>query len=123
MSPELLDPESFGLNEECLTKESDRYALGMVIYEVLSGLVPFTPAKPPTIIRKVLDRERPARPQGMQGEWFTDGIWEMVELCWKHESSGRPGLNHVLGCLREVRRPPAPSSYVDGDAATVADDR
>ena len=37
MSPELFDPESFGLQEGRPTKASDCYALGMVIYEVLSG--------------------------------------------------------------------------------------
>ena len=82
MSPELLDPENFGLDEECLMKESDCYVLGMVIYKVLSELMPFTPAKSPTIIQKVLDHKCPARPQGIQGEWFTDGIWKMVGLCW-----------------------------------------
>ena len=33
MSPELLDPASFGSNGRP-TREADRYALGMVIYEV-----------------------------------------------------------------------------------------
>jgi hypothetical protein len=33
MSPELLDPSSFGSNGR-LTRESDCYALGLVIYEV-----------------------------------------------------------------------------------------
>ena len=34
MSPELLDPEAFGLNDNRPTKQSDYYALGMVVYEV-----------------------------------------------------------------------------------------
>lgn len=33
MSPELLDPDGFG-SDGHPTRESDRYALGMVIYEV-----------------------------------------------------------------------------------------
>ena len=33
-SPELLDPEKFGAVDPRPTKESDRFALGMVIYEV-----------------------------------------------------------------------------------------
>ena len=40
MSPELLGPDQFGFNDSRLTKESDCYALGMVIYEVRSGQVP-----------------------------------------------------------------------------------
>src|ERR1700753_4170970 len=42
MSPELLYPEQFHRKDSRPTKESDRYALGMVIYEVLSGQAPFT---------------------------------------------------------------------------------
>jgi serine/threonine protein kinase len=34
MSPELLDPDRFGLPDDRPTKQSDCYALGMVIYEV-----------------------------------------------------------------------------------------
>jgi serine/threonine protein kinase len=34
MSPELLDPEPFGVQGDRPTKQSDCYALGMVIYEV-----------------------------------------------------------------------------------------
>ena len=34
MSPELFDPKQFNLPTVRLTKESDCYALGMVIYEV-----------------------------------------------------------------------------------------
>ena len=33
-SPELLDPERFGLEGDRPTRESDCYAFGMVIYEV-----------------------------------------------------------------------------------------
>ena len=48
MGPELFHPERFGLPKFCLTKESDCYAFGMVVYEVSSWygarlffLVPF----------------------------------------------------------------------------------
>lgn len=34
MSPELLSPEEFGMTDNRPTRQSDRYALGMVIYEV-----------------------------------------------------------------------------------------
>jgi len=34
MSPELLDPKKFNAPDPRPTKESDRFALGMVIYEV-----------------------------------------------------------------------------------------
>lgn len=123
MSPELLSPEDFGLEEGCLTKESDIYALGMVIYEVFSGLVPFYPSKAPRIFRRVLDGERPERPQGIQGEWFTDDIWEMVTLCWGHQPSSRPGLDYVLRSLQDVKQSSRPVSRASGSVIAAADDR
>jgi serine/threonine protein kinase len=42
MSPELLDPKGFGLKDGRPTEHSDCYALGMLIYEVLSGQIPFS---------------------------------------------------------------------------------
>lgn len=41
MSPELLDPERFGKSDDRPTKQSDCYALGMVVYEVCdNGISP-----------------------------------------------------------------------------------
>ena len=39
MSPELLDPERFEITDCRPTKQSDCYALGMVIYEVRIDVV------------------------------------------------------------------------------------
>jgi len=41
MSPKLLNPDQFDLKDSRPTKQSDCYALGMAIYEVLSGQSPF----------------------------------------------------------------------------------
>ena len=96
MSPELLDPERFGLKEGRPTKESDCYALGMVIYEVLSGQPPFSQCKGSVVIRKVLEGERPKRPQGDEGKVFTDGMWGLLKLCWKHQPRDRISSEAVL---------------------------
>jgi len=100
MSPELLDPDKFGLKESRPTKESDCYALGMVIYEVLSGKKPYAPYKGPAVIRKVLDGERPVRPQGEEGKLFTDDMWRVVQLCWKPQPGDRTTAKAVLWGLK-----------------------
>ena len=99
MSPELLDPGRFGLKDSRSTRESDCYALGMVVYEVLSGRSPFAQCGTGTVIMKVLDGERPARPQGVEGARFTDVLWEMLERCWKPRPHDRPSVEAVLECL------------------------
>ena len=123
MSPELIYPESFDLEKIRPTKESDWYALGMVIYEVLSGQTPFTPWRAPLVIQKVLNGERPGRPRGEGGARFTDGIWEMLELCWKHRPGERTGAKTVLQCLERASSLPWPPPDMDEIVETDVDER
>ena len=104
MSPELFYPENFGLKDSRRTKHSDCYALGMVIWEVLSGQVPFPRCDVYAVVAKVSRGERPTRPQGAGGTWFTDRIWSMLERCWTPRPGGRPRTRDVLWCLEEVSR-------------------
>ena len=111
MSPELLNPEEFGLIRGRRTKDSDCYALGMVVYEVLSGRVPFYRYTNIIVIRYVINGQRPGRPQGQEGWLFTDDVWELLEGCWAEQSSERPSIENVLQHLEEVSRswtPPSP---------------
>ena len=99
MSPERFDPERFGLQDSRTTKESDCYALGMVILEVLSGRIPFHGDRDSAAIRKVVEGERPKRPEEA---WFTDEVWGVLEHCWISQPQDRPGLEVVLQCLGKV---------------------
>ena len=103
MSPELLDPKSIGLSESRPTKESDCHAMGMVIYEILSGRVPFATRRLPVL--NIICGERPERPRGVEGALFTDGIWETLELCWKVEAKERINARGVLRGLEGDTHP------------------
>ena len=108
MSPELFDPE---IENHHPTEYSDRYALGMVMYEVLSGHVPFYTSKIWAVSGKVLKGDRPERPQGAEGVWFPDEIWKMLQICWAHQAENRARVEDVLECLEEVSGswiPPSP---------------
>ena len=116
-SPELIDPIPFGFNveESRPTKKSDCYALGMVIYEVLSGRAPFRLSL--SSLDKIMRGDHPVRPQGAL---FTDDVWEMLGLCWKHQPKERISPKTVL--LRLEGTAP-PSFNMDGDAETNAPGR
>ena len=122
MSPELLDPERFGSKSGRPTKESDSYALGMVILEVLAGHAPFPRCSNLAVMRKIIEGEHPDRPKGPEAVWFTDDLWEMLKRCWVHKPRLRPTVEGVLEFLEhglETWRPLSLSangdSLVDGD--------
>ena len=107
MSPELFDPE---IRDNSPTKHSDCYALGMVIYEVLSGHIPFYRRANLVVPGLIFAGERPERPEGPEGVWFTDDVWAVLERCWAHQPDGRPGVEDVLWCLEEVAKVWTPPS-------------
>ena len=121
MSPELWYPGQFGLMDGRQTKESDCFALGMVIYEVLSGKRPFATDKDSVIARMILDGHRPRRPQGKEGGLFTDDIWGALELCWKDQPQDRISVSAILRPLEG--HPPLLRPSPDADAETGSDDQ
>ena len=113
MSPELFDPPKPGLKEGRRTKYSDCYALGMVMYEVLTGHAPFPDCGILAVVTKVSKGERPRRPRDAERTWFKDDIWNLLERCWKRNPEHRPNIADVLRCLKEFSkswRPPSPQT-------------
>ena len=114
MSPELIDPMRFGLKRCRPTKASDCYALGMVVYETISGHLPFHEVPIGTsVFSNVLNGERPPREA-----CFTDTLWSMLEVCWEHQPVDRPEIKDVLKCLATEPPPPLP----DVEMEEVGDD-
>ena len=125
MSPELLDPDRFGFKDKAPTQESDCYALGMVVLEVLTGQVPFPRHTGLVVMRKVIDGEHPERPQGAEAVWFTDDLWKILEQCWSSQPRVRPTVEAVLECLGQgsVAWQPLPRSADDSQTDTDPEPR
>ena len=100
MSPELIDPKQFGAKKRRPTKESDCYALGMVVLEVLTGKYPFSQCDNLEVMKKIIERKHPHRPTGPEAVWFTDDLWAMLEQCWSHKPEERPTVDDILECLK-----------------------
>ena len=121
MSPELLHPEHFGFSQSRPTKKSDCYALGMVVLEVLSGEPPFARDKDFIVMRKVIEGERPERPDGIL--WFTDNLWRTLEQCWSPQPNDRPTIEAVFKAFGPVSSswepfpPLAEDADSDGDGS------
>ena len=104
MSPELLCPHNFGLKDSRPTKNSEYLALGMVIYEVLSGQMPFRHYGTFAVVVMVGRGEHPERPDGAEGRWFTDVVWGILERCWAPKRDDRPSIEDVLPSLEDASR-------------------
>ena len=105
MGPELLAPEEFKLDTCRPTRSSDCYSLGMVIYETISGKLPLHNVLDPAIFWNVVQGKRPDREAV-----FTDGLWEMMEWCWKPQPNERPSIEEVLEFLEMCPNSPSPPS-------------
>ena len=111
MSPERISPEDFGCKTSRPSISSDCYSLGMVIYEIISGNVPFHKDIDFAVFVKVLRGARPPREEG-----FPNNLWNMMERCWMPPPSDRPSVGDVLQCLEICsdrtgeRNPPATMS-------------
>ena len=97
MSPELIAPQQFGLKKSRPTGPSDCYAFGMVIYETISGKLPFHEDIDLTASLKILRGERPRR-----GTKFTNHLWELLGWCWAFQPYDRPCIEDVLQRLEMV---------------------
>ena len=118
MSPELIEPQKFGFEKIRPTRYSDCYALGMVIYEIITGHFPFHRHVDLTVIMKVITGKHPPREAG-----FTDSLWKMLELCWTPQPNGRPSIEDVLQCLEGVLDPSEPlSAWADEGTDTDSED-
>jgi len=113
MSPELLDPSRFDFENSRPTKESDCYALGMVILEVLSEQLPFEGDWNRMSVVKVVEGKHPGRPQGDKGVWFTDELWGVLEQCWSLQPRDRPTAKAIFGHLEHHSLCYAPISTGD----------
>jgi len=105
MGPELIAPEQFGFKTSRPTKPSDCYALGMVIYETISGNLPFHEDADLTVFMKVMEGKRPPR-----GAGFAGGLWKMLEVCWAPQPDDRPSIEDVLRCLEATSNSSEPAS-------------
>jgi len=116
MAPELLHPQMFGLKEARISKETDIYAFGIVVYEVLTGCPPFGAGgrRQAEIMFRVIEGQRPSKPERAMDIGFGGGTWDLTQQCWNQDRGKRPTVDkirkhfhHVAGTSKVI--PPGPT--------------
>ena len=96
MAPELLHSTKFDLEKGVPSKEADIYALGMTVYQVLTGQWPFYPKRELEVMRAVISGERPPKPKNAEKIGMTGAVWELMRECWRENRTKRPDISQVL---------------------------
>ncbi|CAE6470932.1 unnamed protein product [Rhizoctonia solani] len=99
MSPEILltSDESSACQIPVKTLESDIFAFGLVIRELLGNEIPYAEMQSiPHIIRLIASGSRPLRPKNaVADEWLCDRMWEIVEATLSNNPKLRPTASEV----------------------------
>ncbi|ORY40810.1 kinase-like protein [Rhizoclosmatium globosum] len=88
-----LPPESYSEVGNGPTKAHDVYSFGMIVYETVTGRVPFDGTPAGAIPFLVMAGKRPERPDA--GNDVPDWVWEIIERCWRQDLGGRPDMEEV----------------------------
>jgi serine/threonine-protein kinase len=112
-TPEFMSPEQ--ARGEKLDGRSDIYSLGIIMYELLTGKLPFDANQPMEFIQKhIKEPPLPLAKRAPNREW-PPGLWEVLEKSLAKKVDQRfATANEFAGALKNVisptSQPPAPSS-------------
>ncbi|CUA68846.1 hypothetical protein RSOLAG22IIIB_03712 [Rhizoctonia solani] len=100
-APEVLKAEGC-----TFTKESDIYALGMTMFNIMSGQIPFADKVEVWVIIEVIQNKgQPSRPsfsKNLQGDVARDNMWDLLKWCFTYEPAARPKAGQVKGALIQI---------------------
>ncbi|TCD61785.1 hypothetical protein EIP91_007939 [Steccherinum ochraceum] len=106
LSPELLDPEQFGLESSRPTYASDVYSYACVCIELYTSDAPFHELLEATAMLRVLSGRRPPRPSFLGGKQdvskMPDALWSLIERCWAQDADQRPLASHLLDLVESA---------------------
>ncbi|CAE7103955.1 unnamed protein product [Rhizoctonia solani] len=89
-APELLNKQT-----QTKTTQSDVYALGMTMLEIITGTFPFPGQEEVGVMLAVLGGAVPTRPTQLKEDEKGNMMWHMMPLCWSWDASDRPSSAQV----------------------------
>jgi HD superfamily phosphohydrolase/tRNA A-37 threonylcarbamoyl transferase component Bud32 len=96
-TPEYMSPErAMGMGGDEIDGRSDIYSLGVVMYEMLSGLLPFRARTAPELLRSHISDQPTPIQQARPGLHIPVAIAAVVMKCLKKDPNERPASAHAL---------------------------
>ncbi|KAF8594920.1 hypothetical protein BDV93DRAFT_529003 [Ceratobasidium sp. AG-I] len=83
-------------------KQTDVYALGMTMLEIVTGRVPYSEYYYEMAIYGALYKKQlPRRPDELPEDKQTAcNMWQLLVKCWDHDPSGRPAADDIAPTMR-----------------------
>ncbi|KAF8559563.1 kinase-like protein [Imleria badia] len=91
MAPEIMLDDSTKASDL-----SDIYSFGCVLYEMLSGKVPFEGLVGVNLLKYVSRGGRPHRPESIRTD---DRLWKIANSCWENRPENRPSATRLISLL------------------------
>ncbi|KHG01677.1 shkD [Gossypium arboreum] len=79
----------------------DSYSFGVILYEMIEGVVPFHP-KPPEEILKLMCLEEKRPPLKTKSKSYPPELKELIEECWHREAVVRPTFSEIIVRLNKI---------------------
>jgi serine/threonine protein kinase len=93
-------PEVF--NNKIVTEKADVYSFGVIIYELLTKLVPYTGISNHAIIHLVTVGKRPTDVMPAPDAPHLTKLKPIMEACWQEDPDARPTFPQILEQLQEL---------------------
>jgi serine/threonine protein kinase len=87
------------------TMSADTYSYAMAILELLTMKHPYAHRRrdASVIHDVVILKVKPPRPQDPDStRWMTDGLWALMEECWRPNAGARPVMSEVAARMRAM---------------------
>ncbi|CAE6478542.1 unnamed protein product [Rhizoctonia solani] len=101
-------PEVLKGDDHTFTKESDIYALGMTIFNIMTGRAPFADKREVSVIIEVVSNKGQPSKSNFEGSLTGSDakvkMWDLLKGCFDYEPKNRPRVGQVKEVLIEVER-------------------
>ncbi|KAF8595657.1 WD40 repeat-like protein [Ceratobasidium sp. AG-I] len=107
MAPELLELEGDEGDASPVVernKQTDMYALGMTLLEIVTGRMPYSEFRNDMSIYRAISLQKPPkRPQELSAtDDRANEVWQLLLRCWDHDPAARPDAPYTLSSLRII---------------------
>ncbi|KAI6699052.1 hypothetical protein NL676_019171 [Syzygium grande] len=88
-------------NDEIFDRSVDAFSFGLILYEMIEGVQPFSPSSPEEAAKMIcLEGKRP--PFKIKAKTYPPDLKELIEECWDPKSVMRPTFSEIIVRLDKI---------------------